>query len=121
MARPRVNRPAQALAIAVFAGVAAFIGWWHYDRQWLLEPVAALEGPVIFEISRGTSLSAVARRLEQAGIIERPKSWVRHANREGVATRLKAGEYRLQPGTTPAMLLDQFVAGDVILHALTLP
>jgi UPF0755 protein len=46
---------------------------------------------------------------------------LRHANRERLATRLKAGEYRLQPGTSPEMLLDQFVAGDVILHALTLP
>ena len=53
--------------------------------------------------------------------MERPRTWLRHANREGLATRLKAGEYRLQPGTSPEMLLDQFVAGDVILHALTLP
>jgi UPF0755 protein len=53
--------------------------------------------------------------------MERPRSWVRHANRAGLATRLKAGEYRLQPGTSPAILLEQFVAGDVILHALTLP
>jgi UPF0755 protein len=53
--------------------------------------------------------------------MERPRTWLRHAQREGLATRIKAGEYRLQPGTSPALLLAQFVAGDVILHALTLP
>ena len=59
--------------------------------------------------------------LERQGLIERPGTWRRHGKREGLATRIQAGEYRLSPGTSPAMLLAQFVAGDVILHSLTLP
>jgi UPF0755 protein len=116
-----MNRWLQSAALLAFIAIAVFLVWNHYERQWLQGPIAGLVEPTVFEVPRGASLTSVARRLEQAGLMERPGSWLRHANREGLSTRLKAGEYRLQPGTSPAMLLDQFVAGDVILHAVTLP
>ena len=116
-----MNRWLQAAALFAFVAIAVFLVWNHYERQWLQGPIAGLVEPTVFEVPRGASLTSVARRLEQAGLMERPSSWLRHATREGLATRLKAGEYRLQPGTSPEMLLDQFVAGDVILHAVTLP
>jgi UPF0755 protein len=116
-----VNRVLQAGALAAFLAFAAWFGWRQYERHWLESPIEALSVPSTFEIERGAPLAKVARGLEQAGLIERPRTWLRYAQREGLATRIKAGEYRLQPGTSPAMLLAQFVAGDVILHALTLP
>ena len=116
-----MNRWLQAAALFAFVAIAVFLVWNHYERQWLQGPIAGLVEPTVFEVPRGASLTSVARRLEQAGLMERPSSWLRHATREGLSTRLKAGEYRLQPGTSPEMLLDQFVAGDVILHAVTLP
>jgi UPF0755 protein len=116
-----MRRLLQAVGLFALLGVAAFLAWNYYDRRWLESPIAGLVEPVTFEVPRGAPLSSVARRLEEAGLMDRPRSWVRLANRERLATRLKAGEYRLQPGTSPAMLLAQFVAGDVILHALTLP
>ena len=116
-----MNRALQAGALLTFVAIAVFLGWNRYERHWLREPIAGLVEPAVFDVPRGASLTSVARRLERAGFMERPGSWLRHAKREGLATRLKAGEYRLQPGTSPEMLLEQFVAGDVILHALTLP
>lgn len=121
MARARLSRLVQALAILALAGIAAWLGWRHYERQWLNAPVAALTAPVTFEVPAGASLGAVARELEKAGLLERPRTWLRHGTRAGLATRIQAGEYRLMPGTSPATLLDQFVAGDVILHTLTVP
>ena len=116
-----MKRALQAAAVLALVAIAAFLAWNYYDRRWLRSPIEGLVAPSVFEVPRGASLSAVARRLQKEGLMDRPESWVRHANREKLATRLKAGEYRLQPGTSPAMLLDQFVAGDVILHTLTLP
>ena len=116
-----MNRASQVAVVLALVGVVVFLAWSHYDRRWLQSPMPGLVAPVEFEVPRGASLTSVARRLEASGLMERPGSWVRYANREGLATWLKAGEYRLQPGTSPAMLLDQFVAGDVILHAITLP
>ncbi|HKX98302.1 MAG TPA: endolytic transglycosylase MltG [Steroidobacteraceae bacterium] len=116
-----MKRALQAAALLALVAIAVFLAWNYYDRRWLQSPIEGLVAPAVFEVPRGASLSAVARRLEEEGWMDRPESWVRHANRERLATRLKAGEYRLEPGTSPAMLLEQFVAGDVILHALTLP
>jgi UPF0755 protein len=121
MARAHLSRLLGAVAVLLLAGIAAWLGWRHYERQWLHAPVAGLTAPVTFEVAAGASLGAVARDLEKAGLLDRPRTWLRHGIRAGLATRIQAGEYRLLPGTTPATLLDQFAAGDVILHAVTVP
>jgi hypothetical protein len=113
-----MKRWAQGFAVFVFAAFAAWFGWRQYERHWLHEPIAALTAPATFEVPAGAPLGAVARALEAEGILDRPRTWLRHAKSEGLATRIQAGEYRLEPGTTPVSLLDQFVAGDVVLHAL---
>ena len=121
MARRAVNRPLQWLALLAVVAVAIWLGWRQYERHWLNEPIAALVGPRNFEVPQGASLSAVARDLEKQGLMERSGTWLRYATGAGLATRIQAGEYRLLPGTTPATLLAQFVSGDMVLHALTLP
>ena len=47
--------------------------------------------------------------------------FARHVEASALPDFELAGEYRLLPGTTPETLLAQFVAGDVILHLLTIP
>lgn len=121
MARAGLNRWVQAAAALAVVAVAAWLGWRQYERHWLATPMAALTEPVTFEVPQGASLASVARELDERGLIDRPRTWVRHGVKAGLATRLKAGEYRLLPGTSPTTLLDQFVAGDVVLHALTVP
>jgi UPF0755 protein len=116
-----VNRRLQVLALAVFLAIAAWLGWRQYERHWLQAPIAGLREPVTFEVMPGASLRAVANGLGKRGLMERPFIWLRYAAGRDLATRIKAGEYRLVPGTTPMTLLDQFVAGDVVLHALTIP
>lgn len=116
-----MNRRSQWLAMLAVLAIAAWLGWRQYELSWLAEPIAALREPVTFEVAPGASLAAVARDLGELGLMERPGAWVRLAKRTGGATRIQAGEYRLSPGTSPAALLAQFVAGDIVLHALTLP
>lgn len=121
MARSSVNRPLQWLALLAFAAIAVWLGWRLYEWHWLNEPIAALRNSVTFEVRQGAPLRAVARELEKEGLMKWPGAWLRYAKSDGLATRVQAGEYRLSPGTTPAMLIAQFVAGDVVLHSLTLP
>jgi UPF0755 protein len=121
MARKAVKRSYSWLGAIAVVAVGAGLGWWQYERHWLNEPIAGLVEPVTFEVPQGASLPAVSRSLEEKGLLERPGIWSRHARRTGGATKIKAGEYRLMPGTTPATLLAQFVSGDVLLHAITLP
>jgi UPF0755 protein len=121
MARPGLNRWVQAAAALAVAGIAAWLGWRQYERHWLNAPLRSLTEPVTFDVTPGASLAAVARDLERRGLLDRPRTWLRHGVRAGLEGKIQAGEYRLLPGTSPATLLDQLVAGDVVLHALTIP
>lgn len=116
-----MKRLVPSVLILAFLAIAAWLAWHQYERHWLQSPIASLQQPVSFEVRQGASLRAVANALRDQGFLDRPSTWLRYANREGLATRIKAGEYRLVPGTSPATLLAQFVAGDVVLHALTIP
>ncbi len=111
-----------AATLAVLLAIAALLFLWHQrEQQWLALPIAGLGQPAIFEVPAGASLTAVASALEARGWLDQPGAWIRHARQSGVATRIQAGEYELFPGTTPAQLLQKFVAGDVRLYALTIP
>ncbi len=116
-----MKRRLRTALLLVLIGVASWFGWRQHETSWLERPIAALDAPATFELPAGASLTAVADALEERGILDQPGAWVRHAKRTGGATRIQAGEYELSPGTTPASLLAQFVAGDVRLYALTIP
>jgi UPF0755 protein len=103
---------AAALAAAAVAGYAA---WRSLDA-----PLAVPAAGHVVEIPRGTPFAAVADRLHAAGVLARPRVLSWYARLTGHAARVRAGEYRLEPGLTPRGLLDRLVAGRVLLHAITL-
>ncbi len=122
MARNTVRRrPASVAFACVLAAIAGWLGWQTYERSWIETPIAGLRQPLVFEVPEGASLKAVAGSLARLGLLDQAGAWVRYARREGLATRIQAGEYELQPGATPAALLEQFVAGRVKLHSVTIP
>jgi UPF0755 protein len=45
---------------------------------------------------------------------------VLYARWKGLATAIKAGEYEIEPGTTPRGLLEKMVSGQVLLHSFTI-
>ena len=92
MARSPVSRPLQWIALLAFAAIAVRRGWRLYERQWLNEPIAALDSPISFEVLQGASLRAVAQALEKQGLMERTGTWLRYGKSEGLATHIQAGE-----------------------------
>ena len=114
-----VQRPFRILLVAlliVAAGAFATVRW---ARHYVHSPLPLTE-PLVFVVEPGTSLSAVARGLAARGAIEHPRVWTAHARAHGLAKRIRAGEYQIEPGATPASVLDQLVKGDVILRELTI-
>lgn len=71
-------------------------------------------------IEPGMSLQSIGNRLRETGLIKQPYYLVIEARRTRMEGKLKAGEYVIQPGTTPRQLLDQFVNGKVKQYGLTL-
>ncbi len=97
--------------------VGAAFAWWSY--RWLHGEIAELQAPLAYEVPRGASLRAIARDLHQQGVITQPEIWIAAARLSGKAGALRAGEYRLEPGSTPIGVLRVLSSGQVILHAVT--
>jgi UPF0755 protein len=102
--------------LAIVAGVAAFAGF----QRWLATPLATGDQPVEIDIPRGQPLGVTARELAERGWLYHPRLLVAYARLTGADARVRAGEYRIEPGTTPAELLRQFAAGEVLQHSITI-
>jgi len=83
-----------------------------------MEPAAEVDD--ILDVQRGTSVRRIAERLTVDGWIDRPLYFRLLARHTDMATRIQAGEYRLQAGQTPYRLLQRLVDGDVIQYRFTI-
>ena len=106
------------VALAVLGALAA-VGY-RLTERWYHAPLAGVAAPLTFEVAPGVALAGVARALAARGVLHYPRLWTLIARRDGLAARIKAGEYAIQPGQTPAGLLDALVEGRVVLHPITL-
>ncbi len=114
----RVSRWGAILSLCLLgAGVALT---WQLAMRWYHTPLATLSQPTVIELASGESLSKLAARLATQGVISHPRWWVAIARLEHKAAHVRAGEYVLVPGTSPAGVLDQLVEGRVWLHPVTL-
>lgn len=107
------------LSLVIIAVLATAFAVTRLALTWLHTPIAGLTAPIAYDVPRGTTLSALARDLGNRGLIEYPRVLVVWARLTGQSAGLKAGEYELLPGSSPQALLDLFVSGRVLLHAIT--
>ena len=76
---------------------------------------------VDFRVPMGATLSSIATRLEDAGLIGSPLAFSLYARTKGAEAEMKAGRYRLVAGTGYADLLDTLRRGAVVTLPLTIP
>jgi UPF0755 protein len=112
----RAWRAAVLCVLLLGAGAAAVV--WFGVRS-LDEPLH-LAAAVRFNVAPGTRFARVAAELSAQGVIANPRAWVVYARVRRLAPAIKAGEYEIQPGTTPRELLAKMVNGQVLLHSFTI-
>lgn len=86
---------------------------------YLNEPLLNTE-PMLFEFKHGSSVSKMAKNLKQQGLVKRAyyiPLWTRIT---GKSRKLKAGEYKIQPGMTVNDLLYDMEHAKVQQYTLTL-
>lgn len=105
-------------SVVMAIGAVALAAWW--TARWSARPLALPAGGTTLVVERGEPFGRVAARLEAGGFIGSARVLVWLAQLRGDSSRVQAGEYLLSPGTTPASLLAQLVAGRVAQHTLTL-
>jgi UPF0755 protein len=67
-------------------------------------------------IDKGSSVRKAAMQLEKAGVIASAKRFVLLARLFGGNKAIKAGEYEIPRGASPARILSLLQSGDVLLH-----
>lgn len=115
------------LAMTTFLAAVVAIavgGLWAYSEYVNVteRPLTLPDGsePVMLDVQPGTSFAALTRELHRRGMISQPRVLAWYAQHKGLASKIKAGQYRIEAGLTAADLLDKLVRGDVVLHSLTL-
>jgi UPF0755 protein len=111
-----------ALALLVLATLTAALGGLALVHEWrvsLARPLAVPAGGLHLLVPPGRSLRAVALELQARGALANPQLVVLATHLTGQATGIRAGEYRVQPGTTLGGLLQDLQRGRVVQHALT--
>jgi UPF0755 protein len=110
-------RASLVLCVLLFCAGGAAVVW--FGVRSLDEPLR-LAAPVRFNVAPGTSFALVAAELAVQDVIANPRAWVVYARVRRLAPAIKAGEYEIQPGTTPRELLAKMVNGQVLLHSFTI-
>ena len=106
-------------ALAIF-GVAVCIALaiaYQDFKSWSAAPLA-IDEPHSIELQPGDTLTALAAKLAAANIEPQSNYLVLLGRVEGLAAALQAGEYAIEPGTTPLQLLNKMSRGEVIMHPL---
>jgi UPF0755 protein len=95
------------LALAWFAW-----GWWG---------TSTVQEETTFVIPSGASVSSVAAKLEKEGLIPSSSGFMLRAKVLGSSSPIKAGEFSIPAGASPASILDTFQNGQVIRRFITIP
>lgn len=103
--------------VLLLLGAAAAVVW---NGVRSLDEPAKLNAPMRYTVPAGARFAHVAAELAARGAIAQPRAWMLYARWKGLASAIKAGEYEIEPGTTPRALLDKMVKGEVVLHSFTI-
>ncbi len=104
------------LVLAVTAGAAV----WAVAALRSLDRPLNVSTPIRFKVPPGSRFAHVAAELAERRVVPEPRVWVLYARWKGLAAAIKAGEYEIEPGSTPRSLLSKMINGQVLLHSFTI-
>ena len=106
--------------LAVLVAGAALYGMHADYRRFLDTPLGVPTGGLVLEVKPGMGIGAIAQELRrQPGLLRSTFYLEAYARFNGLAPRLKIGEYALTPEMTPRDLLERIATGQVIQYPLT--
>ena len=81
-----------------------------YDT--FLAPMSESGEVTTFEVARGDSVSAVGRKLEEAGLLRNRNVFKYLVQFRGLTSALSYGRYRLSPGMNVTQIIDELTSGN---------
>ncbi|MCP5158577.1 MAG: endolytic transglycosylase MltG [Gammaproteobacteria bacterium] len=109
------------LALAGLLALGLTLSLIYIDYRLFLDtPLNVPADGQVLEVRPGMGIGDIAQDLQQRLGLSRPALYLEAYTRlNGLAHRLKTGEYALAPGITLETLIDRIVAGQVIQYPLT--
>jgi len=105
------------LFVAAGAGVLAVAAWW--EENYFAAAGPALN-PETIVIAPGSGLGAIAKTLEEAGVIENALLFRVGVVRRRHTAQLKAGEYAFPAHASEGQIVDMMIARKVVEHRITI-
>ena len=108
--------------LLLLSGAAAAVGGWYILNQFDAPGPKAYEGETetIVSLPMGTGLNQAANILQQRGVVRSALIFRFGVMYNRKAAALKAGEYAIPSGATPAEIMNILVEGKAIVYKLTL-
>lgn len=103
----------------LFLMLVVFVGYQQFQTA-IKQPLNIPETGLIYSLKPGTSIRALSQDLEEKGIIAKAYTLEWLARREDKATKIRAGEYRVEPELTLENLLDLFVEGKAVQYKFSI-
>lgn len=116
--RSRSARKFAAVLVGlVIVGATVAVHWYRGAT----EPVSESGQMVLVEIERGSGASAIARQLEERGLIRSAAAFEILLSLSGQAGSLRAGHYELSPTMDAAKVAQTLASGEVAVRRVTIP
>ncbi|MCA1718026.1 MAG: endolytic transglycosylase MltG [Actinobacteria bacterium] len=111
--KPRSNAGPTVLGFLLVVGVLGAI-YFIYATATGREGEQAPVKPAKVEVVKGDTLSSVAEKLEQAGVIDSAFMFKVEARVGGYGTEIKTGEYTFSPDEDTEVILQKLTAGEAV-------
>ena len=108
------------LVLLLFLGGIALGGGWLWFQNEIAKPGPST-GQVVFAVQPGETLTSVAARLEQDGLVTDDRLVRLKARLDGSELAIKTGEYILEPRASIVDIIDIMIEGKSVLYKITLP
>jgi UPF0755 protein len=111
----------EVLVLLLFGAIAYGVHLYGEYKRFADAPIAGIAQSTAVDVPLGLPLPGVVKLLGTRGLSPGNAYYWRLLAREmGVAGKLHAGEYALEPGLTPRALLRKMAAGEVVQHHFTI-
>jgi UPF0755 protein len=106
-----------ALLLLALLGAAALLLWRGLD--WEMDQPAAVSSPVHIEVAPGASLRSILSALQQQGALRHARLVELYLRLHRAMPRLQSGNYEVPPHSSAREVLEQLIAGRVVLESVT--
>lgn len=101
--------------------LASSVAYWLFsDYKAYLDKPLQLTDDLIIEVNKGLSFNGVVEKLKANGVEVNILYFKFYAREAGLASKIKAGEYRIKQETTPKQLMAAITSGRSISYNFTI-